>query len=189
VFFDDMLSCVSEQFPVNKNCVSTAGVSDGALWSSQLIGGRGQYLSSAIVLSGGVNNPNSAATGIIRPYIPSPHAMPVIVLWGGPSDICIILPFADATAALEQALIGENHFIVECQHNCGHAEPPFTAPDGGTKFAALWQFVKDHPYWLPAGRSPYETGTLPDGFPPWCAVGPGCAVPPTDKSGCSGPGC
>ncbi len=61
-FFDDMLACVSEQLPVDKNCVSTAGVSDGALWSSQLIGGRGQYLSSAIILSGGVQSPLDSTT-------------------------------------------------------------------------------------------------------------------------------
>src|SRR5262249_4866628 len=30
-FFDDMLSCVSSQFDVNKNCVGQTGVSSGAL--------------------------------------------------------------------------------------------------------------------------------------------------------------
>src|SRR5262249_58995302 len=45
-FFDDMLACVSKQFTVSKNCVSSAGVSAGALFTDQLIQGRSPYLSS-----------------------------------------------------------------------------------------------------------------------------------------------
>lgn len=155
VFFDDMLSCVSAQFPVNKNCVSSAGVSDGALWTSQLIGGRGKYLSSAIVLSGGVNNPDDATDAAIKPYIPSTeHVMPAIVLWGGPNDKFII-DFEPATKALEQHMQDEGHFIVECEHDCGHDEPPFDPPPGKSKFAAFWDFVNDHP----TGRSPASRRT------------------------------
>lgn len=188
-FFDDMLSCISRQFPVNKNCVSSAGVSDGALFTSQLIGARGQYLSSALVLSGGVNNPDDSSTGIIRPYIPSSHSMPVVVLWGGANDICIILHFEPATKALEAALVKEHHFIVECEHNCGHAVPPISAPDGGTVLDIMWKFVRDHPYWLPPGDSPYEKSGLPAGWPDWCAVGAGNAKGRTDPMGCGNLGC
>ena len=173
-FFDDMLACVSEELPVNKNCVSTAGVSDGALWSSQLIGGRGQYLSSAIILSGGVQNvDDSVDNALIRPYIPAPHPMPVVVLWGGAKDICVVLDFQPATKALEQALVSENHFIIECEHNCGHSVPPIPAPEGGTSLGILWKFVQDHPYWLPTDSSPYQKTGLPDGWPSWCAIGAG----------------
>jgi hypothetical protein len=184
VFFDDMLSCVSAQFPVNKNCVSSAGVSDGALWTSQLIGGRGKYLSSAIVLSGGVNDPNVSSTSVVKAYIPSTeHVMPAIVLWGGPNDNFVI-GFEPATKALEQHMDAEGHLIIECQHNCGHDEPPFEPPPGKSKFAAFWDFVNDHPYWTEAGHSPYETTGLPDAFPPWCAIGVGQAVARTD-TGCA----
>jgi hypothetical protein len=180
VFFDDMLSCVSAQFPVNKNCVSSAGVSDGALWTSQLLGGRADYLSSAIVLSGGVGGPDFPAGSIdsvIRDFIPatSAHRLPAIVLWGGPNDN-FILNFEPATKALEKRLQDEGHFIVECQHNCGHDEPPFTPPPGESKFAAFWDFVDDHPYWLDPGTSPYQTaGKLPSTFPDWCGIGVGSA--------------
>lgn len=185
-FFDDMLACISAQLPVNKNCVSTVGVSDGALWSSQLIGGRGQYLSSAVILSGGVHNPDDSRTALIRDYIPSPHSMPAVVLWGGPDDVCIVLPFEPATKALEAALVKENHFIIECEHNCGHAVPPIEPPDGGTPFDMMFRFVWDHPYWLPPGQSPYRT--LPPGWPEWCAIGAGNA---TERVGgnCGSLGC
>lgn len=186
VFFDDMLACVSEQFPVNENCVSTAGVSDGALWTSQLIGGRGEYLSSAIVLSGGVQNPADSTNGAIREYLPSTdHVMPAIILWGGPNDNFII-NFEPATKALEEHMDAEGHFIIECEHNCGHDEPPFEPPPGQSKFAAFWEFVFDHPYWTPAGHSPYEETGLPTTFPSWCAIGVGNAVArPADAGGCA----
>ncbi len=56
-FFDDMLSCVSSQFDVNASCVSTVGVSAGALFTDQLIGARSEYFSSFLSLSGGVAYP------------------------------------------------------------------------------------------------------------------------------------
>jgi hypothetical protein len=189
LFFDDMLACVSEQFPVDPNCVATAGASDGALWSSQLIGGRGQYLSSAIILSGGVSDGTDANAALVRTYIPAPHAMPVLVLWGGPNDICVILKFETATKELEKHLADEGHFVVECQTTCGHAVPALEAPPGRTVFAPFFDFVKDHPYWLTPGHSPYDASGLPADYPSFCAVGIGNAEPPPAGEGCSKLGC
>jgi predicted esterase len=188
VFFDDMLACVSQQFPVNKNCVASAGVSDGALWTSQLAGGRGEYLSSIVVLSGGVDS--DFGIGKIRPWTPAAHKMPAIVLWGGPDDVCIVLQFEEASMNLEAALEADGHFMIECVHDCGHGVPPIEATGGRTQFAVLWDFVNEHPYWLGPGESPYlETG-LPEAFPDWCAIGVGNATPRMgDGMDCSGPGC
>ncbi|WP_434423622.1 hypothetical protein [Nannocystis pusilla] len=85
-FFDDMLSCVAEQFSVNKECVSSTGVSAGALFTSQLAGGRGDVLSSFMSLSGGTG-------GAIKPWTAPAHKMPAMVLWGGPDDFCILIDF------------------------------------------------------------------------------------------------
>jgi predicted esterase len=180
-FFDDMLACVSEQFPVDKNCVSSAGVSDGALWTSQLIGGRGQYLSSAVVLSGGVANPGDENAMLVKEYLPSSHAMPVLVLWGGPTDICIVLTFETASLALEEKLVAEGHFILECQHNCGHSVPPIEVAPGGSLITPFVSFIRSHPYWTPVGRSPYEADGVPADFPAWCAIGAGNAVARTGE--------
>ena len=182
-FFDDMLSCVAAQFNVNTSCVSTAGVSAGALFTDQLIGARSDYLSSFISLSGGVSG------GFIKPYAspPPPHSAPGIVLWGGTSDICIIINFQTCSQALEKDLTADCNFVVECIHNCGHGEPPFD-PDAGTSlYAGLWQFALDHPYWLPQGTSPYTTKGLPTDMPAWCAIGVGNATPRTGM--CNPPGC
>ena len=76
-FFDDMLSCVEQQFQVNQQCVSTIGVSAGALFVDQLIQARSNTLSSFVSLSGGVG-----AT-IIKPWVGATHKLPGLVLWGG----------------------------------------------------------------------------------------------------------
>jgi hypothetical protein len=173
-FFDDMLSCVSAQFATNKNCVSSAGVSAGALWTDQLAGLRGDYLSSFISLSGGTG-------GLaIKPWIPPAHKLPGIVLWGGPTDNCAnLLSFEQLSHDLEDHLTQDGHFFVECVHNCGHSQPPI---DGATStLEGIWDFVFDHPFWLGKGQSPYLTNGLPSNLPTWCGIGKGGAVPRTGE--------
>src|SRR5207244_608253 len=66
-FFDDMLGCVAEQYPtIVRNCIASAGVSAGALFTDQLVGARGEYLSSFLSLSGGVD-------GYAKPWGHSSH--------------------------------------------------------------------------------------------------------------------
>jgi predicted esterase len=170
-FFDDMLACVSQQFTVNKNCVSSVGVSAGALWTDQLAGARGEYLSSFISLSGGVG-------GVIKPWGNPDHKMPAIVLWGGPTDTCAgVFSFESLSKTLEDELTAGGHFFLECIHNCGHSEPPFEG--AASKYSGLWQFVLDHPFWLAPGTSPYAGGNFPAGMPEWCGIGKGGATPRT----------
>jgi predicted esterase len=171
-FFDDMLACVAAQYNVNNNCVSSAGVSAGALFTSQLMTGRSQYLSSAISLSGGVG-------GFIKPLGAPVRKVPMMVLWGGDKDWCIVVDFNTGSKTLENELEKRGHFFLECVHNCGHGEPPFPTPTGLSKYGAMWQFVFDHPYWLPAGDSPYKRTGVPADLPPWCAIGKGKATPRT----------
>lgn len=179
-FFDDLLSCVSQQFNTNLSCVSSIGVSAGALFTDQLGSGRGDYLASIVSLSGGTG-------GFIRPWGHPAHRMPAMVLWGGSNDTCIVINFEQGSKDLEMALTQDGNFIVECLHNCGHTEPPFEAPPGMSKYAGMWKFALEHPYWLPPGKSPYTTNGLPAGMPEWCSVGVGTAVQRTGM--CSGGGC
>ncbi len=185
-FFDDMLSCVSAQFHVNSNCVASAGVSAGALFTDQLASGRSQYLASALSLSGGVGQPGE---GLVKPWGNPAHALPMLVLWGGPLDICIVINFQTASHNLESALSSDGNFFLECIHNCKHGEPPFDPPPGLSKYAGLWRFVFDHPYWLAPGDSPYKTTGIPTdaGYPSWCGIGAHSAVPRTGS--CPPPGC
>jgi hypothetical protein len=173
-FFDDMLSCVSAQYNVNSNCVSSAGVSAGALWTDQLVGARGDWIASFMSLSGGTG-------GIaIKPWTEPDHKLPGMVLWGGPTDNCAnLLNFQDISRDLETNLKTNGHFLLECIHNCGHSVPPFVAPMGETQFHSLWQFGLDHPFWLYPGESPYGDNGLPADLPPWCGIGENSATPRT----------
>lgn len=174
-FFDDMLSCVNEQFNVDKDCVSSVGVSAGALMTSQLAGGRGTRLASFLSLSGGTGGT------FVKPWIAPEHKLPGLVLWGGENDTCIVINFQDTSHDLEMHLVEGGHFVVECIHNCNHSTPPFMVPDDMTAFAPLWDFMFAHPYWLKPGESPYTAEGLPPSMPTWCAVGVGNAVPPPEK--------
>ena len=79
--------------------------------------------------------------------------MPVVVLWGGETDNCLgLLNFEQTSMNLEQELQKGEHFMVECIHNCGHAEPPFDS----NPVAPLIDFILQHPYWLEPGESPYR---------------------------------
>jgi hypothetical protein len=173
-FFDDMLACTAAQFNVNPSCVSSAGVSAGALWTCQLAQLRSTRLASFLSLSGGVGVPGDFLNPV-RPWSGGAHAMPAIVLWGGPLDFCG-LSFATTSSYLEAGLVAGGHFFVECVHNCAHAQPPMEPPPGESTFSALWEFVFDHPYWLDDGESPYLATGLPDNFPEWCGIGPGSAT-------------
>ena len=174
VFFDDMLTCTAEQYGVNRNCVSSIGVSSGGLWTSQLAQRRSKLLSSFISLSGGVGQAGDLFNPV-KTWIWADHHLPAVVLWGGPADFCGVT-FATTSAYLEEALIHDGHFFVECVHNCKHSEPPMEPPEGESKYSAIWTFVFHHPYWLEEGTSPYIADGLPENFPEWCGLGPGSAT-------------
>ena len=187
-FFDDMLACVAAQYSIDEDCISSVGVSAGALWTSQLRLARSTRLASAIVLSGGVG-PASGTTLLDvqgwRPTAP-PRSVPTLVLWGGATDTCAI-NFQTASRNLERALVATNSFVMECVHNCGHDVPPVEDPTLGV--AALYQFAFDHPYWLEPRESPYIARGLPAGMPTWCAIGPGSARIRTGMCEAGGPAC
>jgi hypothetical protein len=120
----------------------------------------------------------------LKPWSKPVRDLPGMVLWGGPMDTCVVINFQPASENLEADLTAEGSFFVECVHNCQHSQPPFDAPTGMTEYAAFWDFVYDHPYWLPPGQSPYKTQGLPSTFPSWCsAKGKGTAVPRTGACG------
>ncbi len=182
-FFDNMLACVQQQFEVNSSCVSSVGVSAGALFNAQLAQARSNMLASFVSLSGGTS------ANWIKGWDGAARKLPAVVLWGGDGspemdgnkDILgcfgIGMDFSVASRSLEEGLADDGHFFVECRHNCGHVEPPLTPPAGQSKYAGMWEFALDHPFWLPAGTSPYTTDGLPSGMPEWCAIGAGNSEP------------
>ena len=168
-FFDDMLSCVSAQYSVDPARVYTVGVSAGALWVTFLsTSPQVEHVAAVESLSGGLGQVGPWN----MPYVPQPNKFPTLVLWGGPTD-WLVVNFAQASQAYRDALRADDHFVLECTHDAGHAMPPIPVPpDGGTRFAPFWQFMLDHPYGLPPGTSPYQEAGLPSNFPSWCQIAP-----------------
>ncbi|MEZ4340942.1 MAG: PHB depolymerase family esterase, partial [Sandaracinaceae bacterium] len=182
VFFDDMIACVAAQYAVDESCISTAGVSAGALWSAQLMQRRAERLASVILLSGGIGPATTNGFVDVRGWAGASHAMPVLLGWGGPSDQCGV-DFQRASRNLGAQLEANGHFVEECVHNCGHAAPPV---DPAIGLPLLWRFALDHPYWLRDGESPYLAAGVPEHTPGWCAIGVGAATPRTEA--CEGEG-
>ena len=181
-FFDDMLACIGAALPVNKECVSSVGVSAGALWTGQLGSVRSTRLASMVVLSGGTG-------GVVRGWSTAAHRLPALVLWGGPDDMypknVPIMNFQNASKNLIGALTTDGHYLVECAHNCGHAVPPFDVPPPpALVFDPVWRFVLDHPYWLATAKSPYAGKPLPAAYPAWCGQGQGSAVARPASAAC-----
>jgi predicted esterase len=113
--FDDMLACVAKALPIDETCISSLGVSAGALFTAQLAQARGDRLASFVSLSGGVGNP-------ARPWSGAPRALPGIVLWGGTTDVFPsqqfpVINFQNASKELEDGLVKDKSFFVECVHN------------------------------------------------------------------------
>ena len=191
-FFDDVLACVEQQQPVNESCVSTVGVSAGALFVDQLVQARSDRIANFLSLSGG-----TGAT-IIKGWNGAAHKLPAMVLWGGdgpPSmdgakDILgcfgVGMDFSVASHSLESSLAADGHFVVECVHNCGHVEPPLETPPGQSKYAGMWEFALNHPFWLSPGQSPFLTKPIPASTPMWCGIGVGGATP-RSGGGCPPP--
>jgi len=169
LYFEDLLACVTEQYNVDPYQIHGLGVSAGALWLTYLTGlEQSDYFASVMTLSGGLAD----AYGYWEmDWAPRERKFPAYVLDGGPTD-WLGINFYEATNRYRDELVADDHFVVFCEHDDGHAMPPMTPPkEDYTTFYALWQFFLDHPYDLPAGYSPYlETG-LPDYYPDWCEFG------------------
>jgi len=167
-FFDDLLTCISEQYLIDRCRVYGAGVSAGALWMTFVsTTERVDSLASVVSLSGGLGQVGSVWQ---MTYAPQANKYPAVVLWGGSTD-WFIINFEASSERYRDELIADNHFVISCTHDSGHGVPPMEPPcEGCTRFGAIWQFFADHPYGLPAGYSPYQATGLPEGFPDWCEI-------------------
>jgi predicted esterase len=178
-FFDDMFACTAQSLAIDKNCVSSMGVSAGALFTDQLAHMRSDRLSSFVSLSGGTGG------NLVRPWAHAEHQLPAIVLWGGMNDLFPpqfpVLYFETLSKNLETDLDKDGHFIVECIHNCGHAVPPF---EYMPPLEIIWRFLLDHPFWESRGASVYSDAGLPKSAPTWCAIGKGKATPRDSDAAC-----
>lgn len=152
VFFDDLLSCLDQQFQIDRDRVWATGMSAGGLWTTYLTIHRASWLVSTAIFSGG--------TDPVIDYETPPSPIPVMLTWGGPTDLYAVLSFEEASLAFEAQIEADGSFVVPCVHDGGH-----TIPSGGPE--AGLEFLMDHP--RNAVPEPYADG-LPSDFPDYCAL-------------------
>lgn len=150
VFFDDMLSCLWQQYDVDLDRIYATGFSAGALWTVTLSHYRSQWLAASAPLSGGDTISNWAAEDTI----------PMMLTWGGPYDLYGTYSFENATLRLSALLQEDGHFVTHCKHNAGHSLPP-----SGEEY--VWTFFEAHPKGV--SPEPWAEG-LPQGMPSMCSL-------------------
>jgi predicted esterase len=149
-FFDDILACAVETLGVDSRYVYTTGFSAGALWSTYLVLQRSEWLSAAVIFSGGVST-------FTFPYETPARQIPVILTHGGPSDQ-VAVPFNQAQEDFAAGLAADGHVVFLCDHGRGHTIPS-EAPD----FA--FPFLFETPFGVLSER--YQ-GDVPSDWPTWC---------------------
>lgn len=138
--FDDLRAAAIAQLDVDPTQVFATGFSAGGLFTSYLVMHRAEALAGAAPFSGG--SPDWS-------YAPPAADTPVMLTWGGASDTWGGFDFDDASREFGDALTGDGHRVVACEHTLGHWLPP-EAP------AHLAAFLAD-PTATPGGCTPWET--------------------------------
>lgn len=151
VFFDDMVTCLSEQFPVDPERVHVMGFSNGGLMTGMLLTLRSNVIASAAPFSGGLG----------QAFPDDARAIPTIMTWGGPDDIGTGTDFALLADEMQGTLSERAHPLVVCEHDRRHAIDADWWP-------WVMRFFADHP--RTEGGAPYAGTDLPDVFPDWCTV-------------------
>ncbi len=164
--FDDLLSCLDEEFAIDRTRVHTVGFSAGALWSTVLLLERSDWLASAVLWSGGLGSTGGLAEVVYTPYKTPARDLPVLSASGGATDVwpnaqLALVNFTKGSDELTADLTADGHDVIRCDHGLGH-----TVPQG----AGSWglQFLLDH-HWRPEGGTLYKSidGL---GFPAYCTL-------------------
>lgn len=154
--FDDLLSCLTEQYQIDADRVYSTGFSAGALWTTYLGMHRSDYLAAIAPISGG--------TGDFMEHTPPTRPLAAMLIWGGPNDLYQSLSFQDATMQFSEELQAVGSFVGLCEHDGGH-----TIPSWGRD--SVWAFLKEQ-RWSDTS-APFAEG-FPEDFPGPCYV----AAPP-----------
>ncbi|MFT5354815.1 MAG: putative esterase [Polyangiales bacterium] len=150
---DQLIACAVRDHNIDPARIHVTGCSAGGLMAGAMTASRSSYVASSLLESGGLlgdrllENPN---------YAPA-----VITNHGGDRDV-VVIPFAFTSGVLNDLIVENGGFAVECNHGIGHCRSPAALLERG------WDFLEAHPY----GTSrPYAEG-LPESFPDYCAIWP-----------------
>ncbi len=151
--FDDLRTCVADEFTVNLDKLISAGFSGGSLFNTVLLSERADTLAAVVEFSGGADLTVPLFEGEFAPYSTPSKDTPVLLVSGGEDDIWpdasfTLVDFNEATDTLQENLLSDGQFVVRCRHNSGHT---ITNPT----FEAGLDWILNHEFGVP---SPYESG-------------------------------
>jgi poly(3-hydroxybutyrate) depolymerase len=154
VFFDDMVTCFSEQLAIDLDRVYVSGFSAGGVWASWLTMHRSTYLAASVIFSGGVDQ-LVGGEHTVNPYQAPTWNIPVLLVHGGVHDK-VVVDFANGTYAMTDQLRDDGHTAIRCPHLQGH-----DLPSGHEAWS--WPFLLGHTFGM--SPSPYvesdPSGLLP----------------------------
>lgn len=154
--FDDLRTCVANEFDVDLSRVTAWGHSGGGLWTSALLMLRSAVLATGVVSSGGVDL-SIPVLGDRLPYRTPAELIPAMLITGGDNDIwpdgfpVPIIQFTETTDALEAGLVRDGHYVERCYHDGGH----FMMPSWYWRQVSKW--LLSHRFGV---ESPYVTGEV-----------------------------
>lgn len=150
---DQLVACAVREHNIDPARIHVTGCSAGGLMAGAMAASRSSYVASALLESGGLISS--------RPLENPNYAPAVITNHGGAGDV-VVIPFEFTSGVLNDLVVENGGFAVECNHGIGHCRSPAELLERG------WDFLEAHPYG--SGR-PYADG-LPDSFPDYCAIWP-----------------
>ena len=148
VFFDDIVTCVSEQFPVDDNRIYVTGMSAGGLWTTFVTMHREHVIAASAPMSG----------GYMQAW-PDPTPTPILISWGGASDVAVGTNFHDLANELIANVDASDFAYATCNHNQAHTWPAEMS-------AAVWSWLSGHTL----GEASPFVDALPPEFPGYCTL-------------------
>jgi hypothetical protein len=160
--FDDLRTCIADEYSPDLARVYAWGHSGGALWTSMLLLERSSSLAAVVEFSGGSDFSIMGIGGPFVSYKTPDSLVPALLSTGGMNDVWpeqfALIRFEDTTQNLQDGLVSDGHTVVRCRHDLGHFQLPATA----------WSLSMD---WIEAHRfgeaSDFVTSQLP-GHSSWC---------------------
>lgn len=162
VLYDDLRTCVADQHDVDLDKLTAMGFSGGALWTTVVLGHRGDNLAAAVSASGGADVQIPLFENPFSAWTEPASKVPVLLQAGGASDVwpdasLAIVDFVAATDTLQDHLVEAGHYTVRCDHDAGHT----ITQDG---YTASIDWLTSHTYGEP---SPWEEAGI-GSWDDWC---------------------
>lgn len=127
---DEIVACAIEKLSIDVRRIHSTGLSAGGWMTGQVMVQRSNYIASAALFSGGLED--------IGNLQDATNKFPVAMFHGGTSDY-VGAHFQNEAQSGVNLLRSLDHFAVNCNHGGGHSVPANAAIAG-------MQFMLDHPY-------------------------------------------